>query len=116
MEMKNAPACDADQSARTAPFYPNPNTQPGRLLAALLSGRKIDPLTGWRLLGIYRLADTKLQLRRLGWPVENLGLTVKNRFGECCHVAMYALPADAIEDAGWFGEAFAEWATFSKEH
>ena len=109
MEKKNAPACNADQSARTTPSYPNPQSQAGRLLAALLTGQKIDPLAGWIKLGIYRLADTKLQLRRLDWPITNLGLTVKNRFGDDCHVALYELPHKAINATGWVGEAFAEW-------
>ena len=73
--MKNAHTSYENVSARTAPSYPNPQSQAGRLLAALLTGQKIDPLVGWRKLGIYRLADTKLQLRRIGWPVTNLGLT-----------------------------------------
>lgn len=109
MENKNAPACNADQSAQTAPSYPNPHSQAGRFIAALLTGQKIDPLAGWFKLGIYRLSDTKLQLRRLGWPVKNLGLTVKNRFGDDCHVALYELPHKSINATGWVGEAFAEW-------
>jgi len=107
--MKNAPATRGNESARTAPSYPNPRSQAGRLLAALLTGQKVDPLTGWRRLGIYRLADTTFQLRGLGWPIDNLGLTVRNRFGEDCHVALYSLQSEAIESAGWMGEAFAEW-------
>ena len=114
MEKKNAPACNADQSARTAPSYPNPHSQAGRFIAALLTGQKIDPLAGWFKLGIYRLSDTKLQLRRLGWPVTNLGLTVKNRFGDDCHVALYALPHKAINVAGWAGEAFSEWVAMQR--
>lgn len=109
MEKKNAPATIGNESARTSAFYPNPDTQPGRLLAALLAGQKIDPLAGWMRLGIYRLSDSVLQLRRLGWPINNLGLTVRNCFGEDCHVALYSLQPEAIESAGWMGEAFAEW-------
>lgn len=97
------------ESAPVKPSYPSHKTQPGRLLAALLRGQKINPLTGWIQLGIYRLADSAFQLRRTGWPIENIGLDVQNRFGEDCHVACYVLPNHAINDAGWIGQAFAEW-------
>lgn len=79
--------------------YPSIGTQPARLLAALLRGRRIDPLAGWRLLGIYRLSDTVLQLRKLGWPVVTDRLDVSNRFGEPCHVAQYSLPGEVVAAA-----------------
>jgi len=88
------------------PVYPNSNTQPARLLAALLQRRRIHPLAGWRALGIYRLSDTVYQLREMGWPVITGRLDVNNRFGEACHVALYSLPADAIESAGSKGAEY----------
>ena len=88
--------------------FPSFGTQPARLLIALLRGRRIDPLAGWRSLGIYRLSDTVLQLRKLGWPVITDRLDVCNKFGEPCHVAQYSLPADAIEQAGDAGATFIE--------
>lgn len=90
-----------------APILPPHGTQPARLLAVALLGQKISPLEGWKRLGIYRLADTKFQLKKLGWPMEAGRLDVANRFGEPCHVAEYGLPAQAIEDAGAAGQAFA---------
>lgn len=108
--MKNAHISYENVSARTAPFYyPCPKTQTGRLIAALLAGEKIDPLTGWRKLGIYRLASTVHILRGIGWRVVNTGLTVKNRFGDDCEVARYELPLSIIEQAGSLGRLYAEW-------
>lgn len=108
--MNAAPTtADSDNAADLRDFkpeYPSHNTQPARLLVALLSGRKIDPLSGWRSLGIYRLSDTVLQLRKLGWPVITDRLDVTNRFAEACHVALYWLADDAISVAGLRGLEF----------
>lgn len=87
--------------------YPAHNTQTARLLAAALQGQKVNPLHGWRSLGIYRLSDTKFRLMALGWPMESGRLDVSNRFGEACHVALYGLPMWAIEEAGERGQEFA---------
>lgn len=91
---------------KVALAYPTRNTQPARLLVALLRGRRIHPLAGWQALGIYRLSDTVLQLRKMGWPVITGRLDVNNRFGEPCHVALYSLPAEAIESAGIDGAEY----------
>ncbi len=87
--------------------YPTHGTQPARLLAALLYGSAINPLGGWRSLGIYRLSDTVFQLRGMGWPVQTDRLNVSNRFKESCYVAQYMLPAHAINDADQTGQDFA---------
>lgn len=88
--------------------YPAHNTQAARLLAATLLGQRINPLRGWVNLGIYRLSDTKFRLKEMGWPMEADRLDVSNKFGEACHVALYSLPASAIEAAGEQGQAFAQ--------
>jgi len=88
------------------PEYPRLNTQPARLLVALLQSRRIHPLAGWQALGIYRLSDTVLQLRKMGWPVITGRLDVNNRFGEPCHVALYSLPAECVESAGSKGAEY----------
>lgn len=90
------------------PILPPHGTQPARLLAVALLGQKISPLEGWKRLGIYRLSDTKFQLKKLGWPMESGRLDVANRFGEPCHVALYGLPVEVIEDAGAAGQEFAK--------
>lgn len=82
------------------PEYPTLDTQPSRLLIALLQGARVNPLGGWRSLGIYRLSDTVYQLRGMGWPVVTDRLDVANRFNEQCHVAQYYLPKETIADAG----------------
>ncbi len=87
--------------------YPQPGTQPSRLLALLLQRAKVNPLDGWRSLGIYRLSDTVFQLRALGWPIVTGRLDVANRFNEPCHVAEYFLTEEAISAAGHEGEEFA---------
>lgn len=90
------------------PSYPAHNTQAARLLAYALVGRKVDPLTGWRSLGIYRLSDTNHRLNKLGWPMESGRRDVSNKFGEPCHVALYGLPDWAIANAGKQGREFAQ--------
>lgn len=95
-------------SADFSPKYPAHETQAARLLAVALLGQKINPLRGWKSLGIYRLSDTKFRLRAMGWPMDNAGLDVKNRFSEQCHVALYYLHEWAIEAAGERGQKFAQ--------
>lgn len=90
------------------PTYPAHNTQAARLLAAALSGQKINPLRGWVGLGIYRLSDTKFRLKEMGWPMESGRLDVANKFGEACHVALYGLPDWAIAQAGTKGQEYAQ--------
>ena len=89
------------------PSYPSYGTHPARLLAAMLRRQQVNPLDGWRRLGIYRLADTAFQLRGMGWPVITGNLEVHNRFGEKCRVAEYRLAPEAIEAAGLEGQEFA---------
>lgn len=94
-------------SANFNPIYPAHETQAARLLAMALVGEQINPLRGWRHLGIYRLSDTKFRLKEMGWPMESGRLDVENKFGEACHVALYGLPAWAIELAGDRGREYA---------
>lgn len=72
---------------------PNHGTQAARLLAELQAGNCVDPLQGWFRLGIYRLSDAVLQLRKAGWQVVTDTKEVRNRYGEVCRVASYRLPA-----------------------
>lgn len=88
-------------------IYPFHETQPARLLATLLTKQRVNPLKGWRHLGIYRLSDTVYQLRGMNWPVITDRLDVNNRFEEKCHVAEYFLPVESIEAAGHEGQDFA---------
>lgn len=82
------------------PTFPSHGNQVARLLAWLLTGRSIDPLTAWRELGMYRLSDAVYRLNGRGWKVITGEKHVVNRFGEQCDVADYYLPADIILLAG----------------
>lgn len=90
------------------PTFPTHGTQQASLLALLLTGQPIEPLTSWNKLGIYRLAAVVLLLRESGWPIASVRLDVHNRFGDICHVAEYSLLPDAITTAGDAGRQFIE--------
>ncbi|MEY4592645.1 MAG: Helix-turn-helix domain [Pseudomonadota bacterium] len=78
---------------------PNINTQAARLLTALQTGQKINPLDAWARLGIYRLADVVFQLRGMGHSIQTDTVSVLNRFGETCRVAGYWLPSAGADHA-----------------
>ena len=92
-------------SGAVAGQYLRRSTQPARLLAYLLNGARVDPLAAWHRLGIYRLSDTVLQLRKLGWPLITGDGKANNRFGERCRFAVYCLPVDSVSAAGDFAES-----------
>lgn len=95
-----------DESSSTS-IYPAHGTQKSRLLAAMLAGRQINPLTAWREFGAYRLADVVFQLKRKnGWPVQTNDLAVRNTFGEECIVGLYSLDQKAIDAAGEEGQRY----------
>lgn len=68
--MKTLPNQIASESvpvrASFNPIYPAHETQLARLLAMALVGEQINPLRGWRHIGIYRLSDTKFRLKEMG--------------------------------------------------
>jgi hypothetical protein len=66
-------------------------TQYQRLLSYLEVHEYINPLEAWSELGIYRLSDVILQLRRDGFDIETERIHVYNRFDEKCKVARYVL-------------------------
>lgn len=104
----NSEARTTDQvETTTTPIYPAHGTQKSRLLAAMLAGRQINPLTAWREFGTYRLADVVFQLKRKnGWPVDTDDLAVRNTFGEECIVGLYSLDQKAIDAAGEEGQRY----------
>lgn len=110
--MKSASLIKDDKSVAsgpnsiTSPRYPAAGTQPARLLADLLAYHRVDPLDGWSRLGIYRLSDTVLQLRKSGWRIVTSRKGVQNRFGESCRVAEYYLPIEDVDAAGERGRVF----------
>ena len=66
-------------------------TQDIRLATYLKEHGNIDPLTSWRVLGIYRLSACILRLRKSGWEIRTDRMPVKNKFDEDCVVANYVL-------------------------
>ena len=66
-------------------------SQKKRLLDFLLVYKKINPLQAWKELGIYRLSDTVLQLRKDGYAIDTTKIEVKNKFNEDCKVAEYRM-------------------------
>ena len=66
-------------------------SQKQRLLDFLLTYKKINPLQAWKELGIYRLSDTVLQLRKDGYSIDTAKIEVKNKFNEDCKVAEYKM-------------------------
>lgn len=66
-------------------------TQKQRLLGYLQTHESINPLTAWKVLGIYRLASRVSDLKRDGFSIEKRRKNVTNQFGENCRVADYYL-------------------------
>jgi hypothetical protein len=62
-----------------------------RLHAYLKQNGSITPLAAWTELGIYRLSDSVLKLRKRGVSIKTAHVEVKNQFEESCHVAKYIL-------------------------
>ena len=69
------------------------NGQNARLLDYLKEHGSITPLISWTECGIYRLSARIYDLRRAGHIISDEIVTVRNRFGEKCHVAKYTLAA-----------------------
>lgn len=44
-----------------------------------------------RDLGVMRLASRISELRKMGYPIEDSMIPVKNRFGETCYIKQYKL-------------------------
>ncbi len=65
--------------------------QRDRLLDYLKAHGRIDPLSAWQEIGIYRLAPRVLELRQAGHSIAKETVEVRNRYGESCRVACYRL-------------------------
>lgn len=79
-----------------------------RILAALLSGRRVTHLDCWREFGSARLSAHVFALRRLGWPVEREDIFVPTSDGQRrALIGVFRLPAGDIAAAGERGRAFA---------
>lgn len=51
----------------------------------------ITQFEAMRDLGVMRLASRMSELRKMGFPIEDTMIPVKNRFGETCYIKQYRL-------------------------
>ena len=66
-------------------------TQNERILDYIDKFGSITQFDAFRDLGIMRLASRISDLRSLGYPITSTGESVKNRFGEKCHIKRYSM-------------------------
>ena len=66
-------------------------TQNDRIIEYIDQFGSITQLEALRDLGVMRLASRISDLRRLGYPIISDIETVKNRYGEKCHVKRYSM-------------------------
>lgn len=66
-------------------------TQNERIISYMNQFGSITQLEALQDLGVMRLASRISDLRRLGYPIISDVETVKNRFGEKCHVKRYRM-------------------------
>lgn len=64
-------------------------TQNERILDYIEEFGSITQLEALQDLGIMRLASRISDLKRLGYPIDSKVETVKNRYGEKCHIKRY---------------------------
>jgi hypothetical protein len=84
------PQAPAERVSGDDPIEPTA-AQNKRLLTHLREHPIIDPLTAWRVLGIYRLGARVFELRRGGHNIVTERREVPNKFGERCNIAFYKL-------------------------
>ena len=65
------------------------DTQNKRLSAWLLSGKKVNAVVSWNVLGIYRLASRIHDLKEKGIDIDSRFIDVQNSFGEKFRVKEY---------------------------
>ena len=66
-------------------------TQNERIIDYIQKFGSITQLQALQDLGVMRLASRMSDLKRLGYPIDSEMQTVKNRFGEDCHIKAYFL-------------------------
>ena len=70
-------------------------TQNERILSYIREFGSITQLEALQDLGVMRLASRISDLRSLGYPIVSDIETVRNRYGEKCHIKRYRLDAKA---------------------
>lgn len=68
-----------------------PDTQAGRLLEYLQSGKSITRLESFMELGIVELSSRIIDLKDEGYTINKKRITVKNRYNEPCSVVEYSI-------------------------
>lgn len=66
-------------------------TQNDRILAYMKDFGSITQMEALQDLGVMRLASRISDLRSLGYPITSSIETVKNRYGEKCHIKRYRM-------------------------
>lgn len=90
-----------------APFsYPDPGSVKGRLLADLLTGARVTHLDVWERHGSSRAAHHVLMLRKAGWPILTKEIDALTSDGRVARIALYSLPAGAIDATGERGQQY----------
>jgi hypothetical protein len=96
------------RDVETSYVYPSSDSVRGRILAALLRGKRITQADALRRWSTSRLSSAVFQLRGLGWPVMTALIPVlTSDNGREAVVARYSLPAHVIQKAGRRGREFA---------
>lgn len=73
-------------------------TQNERILDYIARFGSITQLEALQDLGVMRLASRISDLRSEGYPITSTIETVKNRFGEKCHIKRYSMERKAMCD------------------
>jgi hypothetical protein len=68
-----------------------PDTQAGRILAHLQTGKTLDRLTALIDLGVFELSARIWQLEKEGYSIKKEHKTIKNRWNEKQRVVEYSL-------------------------
>ena len=71
-------------------------TQNERVLDYIERFGGITHLDAERDLGVMRLASRISDLKRMGYPITSKFVSVKNRFGEKCHIKRYMMKETAL--------------------
>ena len=72
-------------------------TQNERILDYIARFGSITQLEALQDLGVMRLASRISDLRSEGYPITSTIETVKNRFGEKCHIKRYKMERKAVQ-------------------
>lgn len=76
-----------------------PNTQAGRLLEHLLSGKSINRLSALLDLGIFELSARLIEIENHGFKINKERKQIINRFNEKTNVVEYSLKLDVQKEA-----------------